>query len=145
MVLNGTDGNSTLTGLNFEQQATIARTDGINLSKTNLKRWIKEKGLKLTDYLSWEFQPDEAYYLHENNEVIIYEKKYQQRSGSVDEKLGTCAWKISEYKNLFHACGIDKVSYIYILNDWFKQERYTKLLKYIKSVPDCDYFFWETV
>lgn len=132
----------TTTGLTFETQATIARTDGENLSKTKLQAWCKKKGVNILDYLSWTFQPDEAYYLRDTNEVIIYEKKSQHCNGSADEKLGNCAWKVGEYKNLFHACGVDKVSYIFIFNDWFQQPRYEKLLKYIKSVPDCDYFFW---
>lgn len=132
----------TTTGLTFEEQFKIARQDGINLSKRKLKTWCKEeKNINISDYLSWEFQPDEAYYLPETNEVIIYEKKFQSTSGSADEKLGNCAWKIKEYKDLFSACGINKVSYIYIFNDWFEQPRYTKLLKYIKSVDGCDYMF----
>ena len=134
---------NTTTGLTFEAQAVIARKDGENLSKRKLISWCKERGITPTDYLSWNFQPDEAYYLKDTNEIIIYEKKAQHCNGSADEKLGNCAWKIGEYKNLFHACGIDKVSYIFIFNDWFRQPRYEKLLKYIKSVPDCDYFFWE--
>lgn len=144
MTSGGTGGaNTNKTGLNFEAQATIARQDGINLSKTKLKSWVKkEKNIEITDYLSWAFQPDEAYFLPATNEVIIYEKKFQSTAGSVDEKLGNCAWKVQEYKALFNACGIDKVSYIYIFNDWFKQDRYKKLLAYIKSVKDCDYFFW---
>ena len=143
MVYGGTGGINTQTGLDFEKQAVIARKDGIDLSKTKLKSWVKkEKGINITDYLSWAFQPDEAYFLPKTNEVIIYEKKCQNTTGSVDEKLGNCAWKISEYKALFKACNIDKVSYIYIFNNWFKQDRYKKLLKYIKSVEGCDYFFW---
>lgn len=132
---------NTTTGLEFELRAAQDRKDGENISKTRLRSWCKERGVDILDYLSWAFQPDEAYYLVETNEVVIYEKKFQQTSGSADEKLGNCAWKISEYKALFAALGIDQVSYIFIFNDWFKQDRYTKLLKYIKSVPDCDYFF----
>ena len=135
---------NTTTGLNFETQAIIARKDGINISKGKLKSWCKEHGVsKITDYLSWNFQPDEAYFLPNTNEIIIYEKKSQTCNGSADEKLGNCAWKIKEYKDLFSACGVSKVSYIFIFNNWFKQDRYKKLLKYIKTVPDCDYFFWE--
>ena len=132
----------TSTGLNFEHQVIIHRQDGIDISKTKLKKFLNERGVSNpTDYLSWMFQPDEAYYLPETNEVIIYEKKFQQTSGSADEKLGACAWKIQEYKSVFAAAGISKVSYIYIFCDWFKQSRYEKLLKYIKSVDDCDYIF----
>lgn len=137
-----TASRDTTIGLTFEQQATIARTDGEDLSKRKLASWCLKRGINITDYLSWAFQPDEAYYLKNNNEIIIYEKKSQHCSGSADEKLGNCAWKIKEYRDLFHACGIDKVSYIFIFNEWFKQPRYEKLLKYIKSIDGCDYFFW---
>ena len=133
---------NTTTGLTFEQQVVIHREDGVDISKTKLKRFLKEHGVSdPTQYLSWMFQPDEAYYIPETNEVVIYEKKFQQTSGSADEKLGACAWKIQEYRNVFAAAGIDKVSYIYIFCDWFKQPRYEKLLKYIRSVEDCDYMF----
>ena len=132
----------TSTGLAFEQQVSAHRKDGIDISKTKLKKFLTEKGVKNpTEYLSWMFQPDEAYYIPETNEVVIYEKKFQQTSGSADEKLGACAWKIQEYKRCFEAAGINKVSYIYIFCDWFKQSRYEKLLKYIRSVNDCDYMF----
>lgn len=132
----------TSTGLAFEQQVSAHRKDGIDISKTKLKKFLTEKGVKNpTEYLSWMFQPDEAYYIPGTNEVVIYEKKFQQTSGSADEKLGACAWKIQEYKRCFEAAGIDKVSYIYIFCDWFKQSRYEKLLKYIRSVDNCDYMF----
>lgn len=135
---------NTTTGLTFEHYATIHRKDGIDISKTKLKKFLAERGVKdPTEYLSWMFQPDEAYYLPETNEVIIYEKKFQQTSGSADEKLGNCAWKIKEYSECFAAAGIERVSYIYIFNDWFKQSRYEKLLKYIRSVDGCDYMFAE--
>ena len=133
---------NTTTGLSFEQQITMCHANGIDISKTKLKKFLAEKGVSNPlEYLSWMFQPDEAYYLPSTNEIIIYEKKFQQTSGSADEKLGNCAWKISEYKACFSAAGINKVSYIYIFNDWFKQSRYEKLLAYIRSVEDCDYMF----
>ena len=132
----------TSTGLTFEQQVSAHRKDGIDISKTKLKKFLTEKGVKNpTEYLSWMFQPYEAYYIPETNEVVIYEKKFQQTSGSADEKLGACAWKIQEYKRCFEAAVINKVSYIYIFCDWFKQSRYEKLLKYIRSVDNCDYMF----
>ena len=59
----------TSTGLQFESQVNMIRSDGINLSKTKLKKWCQERGVKdITDYLSWAFQPDEAYYLSNTNE-----------------------------------------------------------------------------
>lgn len=131
---------NTTTGLTFEQQAVINRKDGINISKTRLKTFLRERGMQdPTEYLSWMFQPDEAYYLPETNEVVIYEKKFQHTSGSADEKLPNCDWKIKEYKACFAAVGIPTVSYIYLLCDWFIQPRYSKILNYIRSVEGCDY------
>lgn len=134
---------NTTTGLEFEKRCALDRKDGVNISKTKLRPWAKEHGVDVLDHLSWSFLPDEAYFLEDTNEVVIYEKKFQQTAGSADEKLGNCAWKISEYRSLFSAMGIENVSYIFIFNDWFKQDRYKKLLAYIKSVPGCDYFFAE--
>lgn len=130
----------TTTGLNFEKMVQVHRADGINISKKKLKTFLKERGLSdPTKYLSWMFEPDEAYYIPETNEVVIYEKKFQGKSGSADEKLGACAWKIQEYRDCFAAVGIPTVSYIYLLCDWFSSPRYSKLLKYIRSVDGCDY------
>ena len=134
---------NTSTGLTFEQQVQMNRKDGEDISKTKLKSFFSKRNINPLDYLSWMFQPDEAYYLKDTNEIVIYEKKFQQTPGSADEKLGACAWKISEYKTLCKAAGIDKVSYIYIFNDWFKQSRYAKLLQYIRSTDGCDYIFME--
>ena len=134
----------TTTGLTFEEQVNMHRSDGVNISKKRLKAFLREKGLNdPTQYLSWMFEPDEAYYLPETNEIVIYEKKFQQTSGSADEKLGACAWKILEYRKCFAAVGITKVSYTYIFCDWFKQARYRKLLEYIRSVDGCDYIIIE--
>lgn len=131
---------NTTSGLTFEKMAIIHRQDGVNISKKKLKSFLQERGVKdPTEYLSWMFEPDEAYYIPKTNEVVIYEKKYQQTNGSADEKLGACAWKIQEYKNVFAAAGIPTVSYIYLFCDWFAKPRYAKLLNYIRSVDGCDY------
>lgn len=130
----------TTTGLTFEKMAQIHRADGIDISKKKLKKFLQERGLSdPTQYLSWMFEPDEAYYIPETNEVVIYEKKFQKKNGSADEKLGNCAWKIKEYKDCFSAVNIPTVSYIYLLCDWFSSPRYSKLLSYIRSVEGCDY------
>lgn len=133
----------TSTGLKFEEQIRIDRKDGINISKKRFCTFFKEKGIDVLDYLSWRFEPDEAYYLPKTNEVVIYEKKFQQTSGSVDEKLGACIWKIQEYRALCEAANINNVSYIYCFCSWFKNKRYEKLLKFIRNTDGCDYFFKE--
>lgn len=133
----------TSTGLKFEEQIRLDRKDGINISKKQFCKFFESKGINVLNYLSWRFEPDEAYYLPSTNEVVIYEKKFQQTSGSVDEKLGACAWKIQEYRALCEAANINTVSYIYCFCSWFKNERYKKLLNFIRNTDGCDYFFKE--
>lgn len=135
---------NTNTGIVFEQEAKNLCKCGVDISKTKFCKFFADKNIDVLDYLSWKFQPDEAYFIPNTNEIIIYEKKTQNTSGSADEKLGACGWKVSEYKALCNAAGISHISYIYCFSDWFKQDRYKKLLKYIRNVDDCDYFFWES-
>jgi hypothetical protein len=73
--------------------------------------------------------------------MYIIEKKYQETSGSVDEKLPNCDFKKKEYEKLFNPLDI-KVKYIYVFNEWFKQDIYRDVLEYIKFVG-CDYYFVE--
>tara|TARA_Y100000590_G_scaffold464806_2_gene635193 strand:- start:3102 stop:3692 length:591 start_codon:yes stop_codon:yes gene_type:complete len=87
-------------------------------------------------------QPDECY-IDENNKVIfIIEKKFQQTSGSVCEKLQTPDFKLWQYKRTFPEY---KIVYIYCLSDWFKKNCIAEL-EYLefKKVPvfwgnDLDY------
>lgn len=130
----------TTTGLLFEEKVRMEQI-GEDISKHALYRFLKDKGVDWTDYLSKKLLPDEAYFDEENNRVIIYEKKYQQTAGSADEKPQTCAFKIYQFRRLFAALGITDVQYIYIFNDWFKKPEYKDMLDYIKSIDGCDYIF----
>ena len=38
-----------------------------------------------------------------------------------------------------------KVTYTYILSNWFKHDRYKDMLDYIKSVPGCNYIFEDEI
>ncbi len=130
----------TTTGLLFEEKVRMEQI-GEDISKHALYRFLKDKGVDWTDYLSKKLLPDEAYFDEENNRVVIYEKKYQQTAGSADEKPQTCAFKIYQFRRLFAALGITDVQYIYIFNDWFKKPEYKDMLDYIKSIDGCDYIF----
>lgn len=135
----------TTSGIKFEKAAMLNRTDGLNWSKGSFCSSFKKYfNIDPINYLSWRFQPDEAYYFPKTNELIIYEKKTQHVSGSADNKLPACGWWYSEYKRLADAAGISKVSYIFILDDWFKQDRYKTMLKVIENTPGCSYVFWST-
>ena len=72
--------------------------------------------------------PDEAYIAPESNRVYIIEKKFQQTSGSVDEKIQTGVFKKYHYGKLFPNY---RISYIYCLSDWFRKAEYKSVLDYL--------------
>ncbi len=85
--------------------------------------------------------PDDALLVINREKLFIIEIKYQQVAGSVDEKLQTCDFKRKQYLKLASSIGL-KVEYVYVLNDWFKQDGYKDILDYIRSV-NCHYTFNE--
>ena len=74
-----------------------------------------------------------------NNTVFIIEVKHQQVAGSVDEKLQTCDFKKKQYIKLFSELNY-KVEYVYILDDWFRQDQYKDVRDYIISVG-CRFYY----
>lgn len=133
---------NTTTGLAFEEKVKINQK-GINLTKHNLYRYLAKKNIDYKTIISKKLLPDEAYYDEENKTLYVYEKKYQQTSGSADEKPQTCGFKIHQFKKIGTAIGAKEVFYIYIFNDWFKKPEYADMLEYIKSVENCNYIFEE--
>lgn len=132
----------TATGLEFEKAYQLNK-QGINLTKTKLYSYLKERGIKWENIISRKLLPDEAYFNPTTKELIIYEKKFQQTQGSADEKPQTCGFKISQFRKLGAAIGAEKVTYTYILNNWFAQPMYKDMLDYIRSVDGCDYIIVE--
>lgn len=61
--------------------------------------------------------PDECYIDEELKNMFIIEKKFQQCSGSVCEKIQTPDFKLWQYSRTFTNYNI---VYIYCLSDWFK-------------------------
>lgn len=131
---------NTSTGLAWEEICQ-ADKEGIDLSKHNLYRYLSQKQINWKELISKKLLPDEAYLV--NNELKVYEKKFQQTPGSVDEKLQTCAFKILQYKKIGRALGVQKVTYTYLLNNWFSRPEYKDVLNYIHSVDGCDYKIME--
>ena len=74
--------------------------------------------------------PDEAYIALTEKRLYIIEKKFQQTSGSVDEKIQTGVFKKYHYGQLFPNFTI---SYIYCLSDWFKKPEYKSVIQYLKD------------
>ena len=135
---------NTTTGLLFEEKVKLNKK-GIDLTKHNLYRFLKEKNIDYKEIISKKLLPDEAYYNEEEKTLYIYEKKFQQTSGSADEKPQTCAFKIFQFRKIGKAIGAERVFYTYIFNDWFKKPEYRDMLEYIKSVDGCDYVFEEEI
>lgn len=115
---------------------------GILASKNNLYNLLLEPmGINYQDIISKKLLPDDAIYLSNHKTVFIIEKKFQNVSGSVDEKLQTCGFKKMQYIKLFRPLEIN-VEYIYILNEWFHKPQYVDVLAFIKE-NNCHYFFNE--
>ena len=158
----------TTTGLRFEERVHIGGK-GIDLSKQNLPAYFKKHFPNVLYSLSYiktckrdkelyesgapyiltkALLPDEAYFDSERRTLTIYEKKTQSGSGSVDEKLQTCGFKIAQYRKIAKYLNVpsENVYYIYILDKWFdpeKDPKYRDALEYIKSVEGCDYKIME--
>ena len=103
------------------------------------KDCLEPFGINWEDVISQKLCPDDAFVNEQTKTIYIVEKKFQNVSGSVDEKLQTCDFKRRQYEKLFNPIGYE-VKYIYVLNDWYKQPRYKDVLDYILDVQ-CYYFF----
>ena len=101
------------------------------------KRLLEPNDIDMREILSKGLLPDEAVFCESPDEcsLHVFEKKFQECEGSVDEKLQTGPFKLHEYKKLAKALeeALDKpvdVTYSYVLGDWFRQERYRDVLEY---------------
>ena len=104
----------------------------INVNKSSLYKFMESKLEKNAEIVpaSGCKSPDEAFINIELKKLVILEKKFQQTSGSVDEKPQTGVFKQFHYSELFPSY---QVSYVYCLSDWFKKPEYTSVLKYLKK------------
>jgi len=82
--------------------------------------------------------PDECYIDTDNRIIFIIEKKFQQRPGSVCEKIQTPDFKIWQYSRTLPGY---EIVYIYCLSEWFKENCKAEL-EYLehKHIP----VFWGT-
>jgi hypothetical protein len=110
-----------------------------SFKKHELYRYFDSLNIDWKNILSKKLLPDDAIYVISNNTVFIIEIKYQEVAGSVDEKLQTCGFKLSQYRKLFAPLN-HNVEYIYILNDWFRKPEYRDTLNYIIHM-NCRYYF----
>lgn len=160
MIKDGIGGGNTKTGLVFETKTNLKtllnglknynvdennnvlyknKLVGMIFVKNGLYKFLEKNNVNWKNYLSKKILPDDSIYVILDNIFYIIECKYQQVTGSVDEKLQTCDFKKKQYKRLLSPLNFE-VEYIYILNDWFKKPQYKDTLAYIHSVG-CNYYF----
>ena len=130
--------NTNKNGLEFERKIDLKKNYKIISTKNNINKikfngtnrmFIETPKKKLQNYMKKNNkmntqidiahgckQPDEAYIDEEKKLLIIIEKKFQQGSGSVCEKLQTAVFKREHYRELFPEY---KIEYIYCLSNWF--------------------------
>lgn len=160
MKKGGIGGGNTKTGINFEGEVDFLTLIGKQprytieghdifynnknvaqaFKKHDFYKHLKERGIDWENIISAQLLPDDAVFVIANNTFFILEIKFQGRSGSTDEKLQTCDFKIKQYRKLLAQLNVE-VQFIYILNDWFKAPRYKDVLDYIITVPGCSYYF----
>ena len=167
MRVGGIGGANTLTGLNFESkvdfQSLLKKISGYEVKnavqktgqeiffngelvarcfkKHDFYKFLEEKSIDWREIISKKLLPDDALLVIVRETLFIIEVKYQQVTGSVDEKLQTCDFKRKQYLKLVSPIGL-QVEYVYVLNDWFKKPEYKDVLDYIRSV-NCHYKFNE--
>jgi hypothetical protein len=160
MIKGGIGGSKTKTGLIFEDRSDLrekfTKLNGYKVTSEELlynnkivarfykknelySKFLSKLGIKWKTLVSKRLLPDETVFVISNKTLFIIEMKFQNVSGSVDEKLQTCDFKKRQYTKLFSNTDI-KVEYVYFLSDWFKKPEYKDVLNYIESVH-CHYFF----
>ena len=168
MKRGGIGGANTYTGLLFEKRVRLERLfdqipgfqireSGVSgriitykgqcvarhFEKHEFYRFLEEKGVNWKDVISKRLLPDSALLVN-GVKLFIIEVKFQQREGSVDEKLQTCDFKRKQYQELARLLNLDveNVEYVYVLNKWFrdKKYKYKDVFDYIEGV-NCHYFF----
>ncbi|MBF8280327.1 MAG: hypothetical protein HW383_100 [Candidatus Magasanikbacteria bacterium] len=160
MKKRGKGGANTQTGLRFESKVDFltfiknqekysvkgavifydGKKVGLTFKKHGFYKYLGEKGIDYKEIISQKLLPDDAIFVIANNTMHIIEIKFQEGSGSTDEKLQTCDFKIKQYRKLLSRLNAE-VKYIYILNEWFKKPGYKDVLDYIISVEGCAYYF----
>ena len=141
-----TDLNCALSNAGYDVSGQIVSLGGIKIGLSVQKYkfykcFLEPYGIEFTDYNSKRWLPDECFINLKTKTVYIIEKKFQNSSGSVDEKLPGCDFKKKEYEKLCQPIGYT-VEYFYVFNDWFKRKEYKDTLEYIKTVG-CNYFYNE--
>ncbi|MBF4490070.1 hypothetical protein IOD06_09225 [Psychrobacter sp. N25K4-3-2] len=156
--IHGGGAQTNINGLGYERDTDllhyISALEGINVDNNNIYRngslvaqhfskyglyskFLKLREIDYRDYISSQLLPDDAFIV--GNTCYIIEKKYQDTSGSADEKLQTFLFKKEQYQKLFFPIDI-RVEIYYLLSEWFQRPKYRDTLLYIEN-NGSRYFF----
>lgn len=103
------------------------------------KLFLEPKWINYKEYLSAKLLPDWAIFVIIKNTLFILEVKKQGWWGSTDEKLQTSDFKRKQYQKLVYNLNI-KIEFCFILDEFFKQQKYNDVLNYITAIGDK--YFW---
>ncbi|OON98841.1 MAG: hypothetical protein ATN35_03335 [Epulopiscium sp. Nele67-Bin004] len=111
------------------------------------KYFLEPNGIEYQNIISKKLLPNEAIFIDKTQTLHIIRKKFADKFGITDEKLLTCSFQCHQYQKLIDAINKKnnlnvKLTYSYVLNDWFKQPMYEDTLEYITDVG-CYYYFNE--
>jgi len=124
--------NTTLNGGKFEEETKTTQKE------VNFKNLLIVKGRQLKEVLSKVYKkplkeliPDEVIIDPDNKRIFILEKKFQNRAGSVDEKIQSGEFKKWKYERMY--APEYSIHYAYVLSDWFKQPCYNDVWEFYQE------------
>jgi hypothetical protein len=149
MISGGIGGANTQTGKWFEVNTdlrTALVNNGFNTNNFTFccqhdfpRLFKKMTGQKMEDIFGKKYLPDEAVIF--NGTLYIIEKKYQNCSGSVEEKIQTGPYKLLIYKECAKKMGLNDAKYIYLLSEYFDIPKFTlHQIPHLKSQGISVYF-----
>ncbi|ONI41451.1 hypothetical protein AN640_07985 [Candidatus Epulonipiscium fishelsonii] len=158
-----------INGLKFEQdidvQTAILEIKGYSIRNKNIlmhnnnevalildrnslyTRFFDPFEVNYKNIISKKLLPDGAIYVISTQTLHIIEKQFQKTVNVNDRELQSCDFKIKQYQKLIDTLNkkndyMAKLTYNYILSDWFRRDEYIDVLTYIKDA-NCDYYFNE--
>ncbi len=115
---------------NGEVIAYYGRQNKIYLALQKIEPLITNE--YISEVFSRKINPD-AFIISKKPKVLtIFEKKWQQSAGSVDEKIQTAPFKIAMFEKLLRNFNIS-VRYQYILSEWFRSAQYRNIKEYYED------------
>ena len=105
------------------------------------KLFFEPRGVNWREHFSARLKPDSAIYSEATKTLTIIEKKQQETSGSVAEKLQTCDYKMLYYSKLVAGMGI-KVELVWQLGQYFvdQEANLKSIFEYMVSKGSRHYF-----